>query len=157
MVPTHTSQTWHTNGYTSAHTHRGSHAHILFTIYILTILSNAATDQRLQGRSHCSKWVQWQLTPTAKLQHKQQEREWCWDAGWPQETALVACLSWLHFTFRGFYSSSGAVLVRHLAQGHLVTPVVGAGERTSNLPATSQPALPHELLPPDFRIIIPEL
>ena len=39
--------------------------------------------------------------------------------------------------------SSGAVRVRHLSQGHLDTG--GAGDRTSNLPVTSQPALPPEL------------
>ena len=43
-------------------------------------------------------------------------------------------------------SSSGAV--RCLAQGHLDTQLGGAWDRTSNLPVTSQPALPPELLPP---------
>ena len=37
-------------------------------------------------------------------------------------------------------SSSGAVGVRRLAQGHLDAPLGGAGDRTSNLPVTSRPA-----------------
>ena len=40
-------------------------------------------------------------------------------------------------------SSSGAVRVRRLAQGHLDT-LGGAGDRPSNHPTTSQPALPPE-------------
>ena len=41
-------------------------------------------------------------------------------------------------------SSSGAVKVRRLAQGHLDTQKLGgAGDRTSNLPVTSQPTLSH--------------
>ena len=43
-------------------------------------------------------------------------------------------------------SSSRAVMVRRLTQGHLHTQLGGAGDRTSNLPVTSQPALPPELL-----------
>ena len=39
-------------------------------------------------------------------------------------------------------NSSGAVRVRRLAQGHLNTPLGEAGDRTSNLRVTSQPALP---------------
>ena len=39
-------------------------------------------------------------------------------------------------------SSSGAVRVRRLAQGQLDIQLGGAGDRTSNLPVTSQPALP---------------
>ena len=38
--------------------------------------------------------------------------------------------------------------MRHLAQGHLDTQIGGAGDQTSNLPVTSQPALPPELLSP---------
>ena len=41
-------------------------------------------------------------------------------------------------------SWSGAVRVRRLAQGHLDTRLGGAGDRTSNLPVTSQPAPPPE-------------
>ena len=41
-------------------------------------------------------------------------------------------------------SSSGAVRVRRLTQGHRNTQLGGAGDRTSNLPVTSQPALPPE-------------
>ena len=41
-----------------------------------------------------------------------------------------------------------------LAQGRLDTQLGGAGDRTSNLPVTSQPALPPELLPPDLLYII---
>ena len=41
-------------------------------------------------------------------------------------------------------SSSGTVRVRRLAQGHLDTRLGGAGNRTMNLPVTSQPALPPE-------------
>ena len=41
-------------------------------------------------------------------------------------------------------SSSGAVKLRCLAQGHLDT-LGGAGDRTSNLPVTNPPALPPEL------------
>ena len=41
-------------------------------------------------------------------------------------------------------SSSGAVRVRRLAQGHIDTPPGGAGDRTSNPPVPSQPALPPE-------------
>ena len=37
--------------------------------------------------------------------------------------------------------------MRRLAQGHLHTQLGGAGDRTSNLPVTSQPALTPELLP----------
>ena len=40
-------------------------------------------------------------------------------------------------------SSTGAVRLRCLAQGHLDT-LGGAGDRTSNLPVTSQPAPPPE-------------
>ena len=40
---------------------------------------------------------------------------------------------------------------RRLAQGHLDTQLGGAGDRTSDLPVTRQPALPPELLsPPPF-------
>ena len=45
-------------------------------------------------------------------------------------------------------SSSCTVRVSRLAQGHLDTQRGGAGERTSNLPVTSQPAPPPEPLPP---------
>ena len=45
-------------------------------------------------------------------------------------------------------SSSGAVRVRGLAQGHLDTQLAGAGDRTSNLAVTNRTALPPELLPP---------
>ena len=45
-------------------------------------------------------------------------------------------------------SWSGAVRVRRLAQGHLDTQLGGAGDQTSNLLVTSQPALHPELLPP---------
>ena len=41
-------------------------------------------------------------------------------------------------------SSSGAVRVRCLAQGHLDTLLGGARDQTSNLPVTSQRALPPE-------------
>ena len=41
-------------------------------------------------------------------------------------------------------SSSGAVRVRRLAQGHLDTQLGGAGIRTSDLLVTSKPALPPE-------------
>ena len=37
-----------------------------------------------------------------------------------------------------------AVGVRGFAQGHLDTQLGGAGDRTSDLPVTSQPALPPE-------------
>ena len=40
--------------------------------------------------------------------------------------------------------SSAAVRARRLAQAHLHTQLVGAGDRTSNLPVTSQPAVPPE-------------
>ena len=40
----------------------------------------------------------------------------------------------------------GAVRVRRLAQGHLDPQLGGAGDLTSNLPVTSQPTLPPELL-----------
>ena len=39
-------------------------------------------------------------------------------------------------------SSPGAVRVRCFAQGHLNTRLGGAGDRPSNLPVTSHPALP---------------
>ena len=39
-------------------------------------------------------------------------------------------------------SSSRAVRVRRLAPGHLDTPLGGAGDRTSNIAVTSQPAVP---------------
>ena len=42
--------------------------------------------------------------------------------------------------------SSGAVRVRRLAQGHLGNELGGAGDQTSNLPVSSQPALPPEPL-----------
>jgi hypothetical protein len=45
---------------------------------------------------------------------------------------------------RATASSSGAVRVRRLAQGHLDTQLGGAGDRTSNLPVTGQPAVPPE-------------
>ena len=46
---------------------------------------------------------------------------------------------------KGTASSSGAVRGSCLAQGHLDTRRLGgAGDRTSNLPVTSQPAPPHE-------------
>ena len=48
-------------------------------------------------------------------------------------------------TCRATASTSGAVRVRHFAQGHLNIQLGGAGDRTSNLPATSQPALPPQL------------
>ena len=38
-------------------------------------------------------------------------------------------------------SSSGAVRVRRLAQGHLDSQLGGAGDQTSNLPVTSQPKM----------------
>ena len=41
-----------------------------------------------------------------------------------------------------------AVRVRRHTQRHLHTQLGGAGDRTSNLLVTSQPALPPELLPP---------
>ena len=41
-------------------------------------------------------------------------------------------------------SSSGALTVRCLAQGQLDIQLGGAGDRTSNLPVTSRPALPPE-------------
>ena len=40
--------------------------------------------------------------------------------------------------------TSGALRVRCLAQGHVDIQLGGAGDRTSNLPVTSQPALPPE-------------
>ena len=40
--------------------------------------------------------------------------------------------------------ASGAVSGRRLAQEHLNTQLGGAGDQTSNLPVTSQPALPHD-------------
>ena len=40
--------------------------------------------------------------------------------------------------------SSGAVRVLHLSEGHLDTQQGGAGDRTSDHPVTSQPALPPE-------------
>jgi hypothetical protein len=45
-------------------------------------------------------------------------------------------------------SSSGEDRMRCLAQEHLDTHLGGAGDLTSNLAVTSQPALPHEQLPP---------
>ena len=45
---------------------------------------------------------------------------------------------------RATASWSAAVRVRRLAQGHLHTQLGGAGDRTSNLPVTSQPAPPRE-------------
>ena len=42
----------------------------------------------------------------------------------------------------GTASWSGAVRVRRLAQGHLDTPLGGAGDRTSELQVTIRPALP---------------
>ena len=45
---------------------------------------------------------------------------------------------------RATASSSGAVRVRRLAQGHLTTRLGGAWDRTSNLPLTSHHALPPE-------------
>ena len=45
---------------------------------------------------------------------------------------------------RAIASSSGAVRARRLAQGHLETQLGGDGDRTSNLPVTSQPTLPPE-------------
>ena len=47
-------------------------------------------------------------------------------------------------TTQGDSQLTGAVRVRRLAQGHLVTQLGGAGDQTSNLPVTSQPALPPE-------------
>ena len=41
--------------------------------------------------------------------------------------------------------------MRRLAQGHHDTQLGGAGDRTSNLAVTSQPALPPELTPPSVR------
>ena len=41
-------------------------------------------------------------------------------------------------------SSSGAVRVRCLAQGHLDSQLGAAGDRTNNLPVTGQPTLPPE-------------
>ena len=52
---------------------------------------------------------------------------------------------------RATASSSGAVGVRRLAQGHLYTQLAGAGDRTSTLPVTSQPPLPPDLLLPSQR------
>ena len=49
-------------------------------------------------------------------------------------------------------SLTGAVRVRCVAQGHLDTMLGGAGDQTSNLPVTSQPALPPELLS-HFRLL----
>jgi hypothetical protein len=43
--------------------------------------------------------------------------------------------------------------VRRLAQGHLDTQQGGAGDRTSNLPVRSQPALPLELSQPTFQTV----
>ena len=48
---------------------------------------------------------------------------------------------------RATASSSAAVRGRRLAQGHLNTQLGGAGDRTSDLPVTSQPALPPVQLP----------
>ena len=45
---------------------------------------------------------------------------------------------------RATASSSGAVRVRCHAQGYIDTQLGRAGEQTSNLPVTSQPALPPE-------------
>ena len=47
---------------------------------------------------------------------------------------------------RGTASSSGAIRVRRLAQGHHHTLLGGAGDRTSNLAVASEPALPTELM-----------
>ena len=49
---------------------------------------------------------------------------------------------------RATASSSGAVGVRCLAQGHLNKQLGGEGDRASYRPVTSQPALPPMLLPP---------
>ena len=58
-------------------------------------------------------------------------------------------------------SSSGAVRGRCLTQGHLDTKLGGAGDQTSNLPVTSQPALPPEphaaqeaALPPENTLVL---
>ena len=48
-------------------------------------------------------------------------------------------------TMQGDIQLVGAVSVRHHAQGHLDTPLGGAGDRTSNITVTSQPTLPPEL------------
>ena len=40
---------------------------------------------------------------------------------------------------------------RRLAQGHHDTQLGGAGDPTSNLAVTSQPALPPVLMPPSFK------
>ena len=51
-------------------------------------------------------------------------------------------------------ASSGAIRMRHLAQGHHNTQLGGAGDLTSHLAVTSHPALPLELMPPSKKIII---
>ena len=51
-------------------------------------------------------------------------------------------------------SSLGAARVRHLAQAHLNTQLGGAGDQTSNLPVTSQPALPPETNAAPRRLIV---
>ena len=53
---------------------------------------------------------------------------------------------------RATASWSGAIRVRRLAQGHHETRLGGAGDRTSNLVVTSQPALPPELMPLDEKV-----
>ena len=53
---------------------------------------------------------------------------------------------------RATASPSGAVRVRRLALGHLDTQLGGAGDQTSNLAATNQPALHPELHAPHIYI-----
>ena len=76
------------------------------------------------------------------------------------QSALQYCLTITHsFTHsqqcqpcKAPASSSGAVRVRYLAHGHLDTQLGGAGDQTSNLAVTSQPAVPPELLPNVYNI-----
>ena len=54
--------------------------------------------------------------------------------------ALQYCLT--HSPIHTHIHTPTAVRVRRLAQGHLDTPLGGAGDQTSNLPGTSQYAAP---------------
>jgi hypothetical protein len=57
---------------------------------------------------------------------------------------LQYCLIFTHSSTGLLCQPSKAVMVRRLAQGHLDIRQGGAGDRTSNLTVTSQPALPPE-------------